>query len=157
MINIKERNKKIAHLLESVIRDHCRIYNTTFEVNDNGIIVRHNDEPLYLVGLEFSESNIYISFDGFVFSDLPMSKVIKLREIYKEDDITEFLTTSDMELWFFEDDYMMARRITEKEYNDYSILKTAFAIELFEQISNTVTIRNHLTSLLEEREKVMAN
>lgn len=62
-----------------------------------------------------------------------------------------------MELWFFEDDYMMARRITEKEYNDYSILKTAFAIELFEQISNTVTIRNHLTSLIEKRERVLAN
>jgi len=156
-MHTQERDKKITHLLESVIRDHCRIYDTAFEVNENGIIVRHNDEPLYLVGLEFSESNIYISFDGFVFSDLPMSQIIKLKEIYKEDDITEFLTTSNMELWFFEDDYMMARRITEKEYNDYSILKTAFAIELFEQISNTVTIRNHLTSLIEKRERVLAN
>ncbi len=153
----KERNKKITHLIESVVRDHCRIYDTTFEVNKDGIIVRHNDEPLYLLGIEFSESDLYISFDGFVFLDLPMSQIIKLKEIYKDDDITEFLTTSEMELWFFEDEYMMTKRVTQKEYKDYSILKTSFAIELFEQINNTVTIRNHLTSLLEEREKVMAN
>ncbi len=86
-----------------------------------------------------------------------MSKVIKLREIYKEDDIMEFLTTNEMELWFYEDEHLLTKRITTKEYKDYSILKTAFAIELFEQINNTTTIRNHLTNLLEKRERVLAN
>lgn len=157
MINIQERNKNITNLIESVIKDHCRIYDTTFKVNEDGIIVLHNDEPLYLVGLEFSESEFYISFEGFVFSNLSMSKAIKLREIYREDSITEFLTTNDMEIWFYEDEYLMAKCITTKKYKDYSILKTAFAIDLFEQINNTVTIRNHLTDLLEEKESVLAN
>ena len=62
-----------------------------------------------------------------------------------------------MELWFFEDKYLMTKRITTKEYKDYSILKTAFAIELFEQINNTVAIRNHLMGMLEEREGVLSN
>ena len=51
----------------------------------------------------------------------------------------------------------MTRYISTKEYKDYSILKTAFAIELFEQINNTVTVIDHLANLLEERETVTAN
>ena len=157
MFDTKKRNRKITHLIESVIRDHCRIYNTISESVDDGIVVHYNDEPLYYLGIEFSDSEFYIYFNGFVFSELSMSELIKLREIYKDDTITELLTTSDMELWFFEDKYLMAKRITTKEYKDYSILQTAFAIELFEQINNTVAIRNHFMGMLEEREGVLTN
>lgn len=62
-----------------------------------------------------------------------------------------------MELWLYENEHLLSKRITTKEYKDYTILKTAFAIELFEHVTNTVTIRNHLTDQLENREKVLAN
>lgn len=158
MINTEARNRKIIHLIESVIRDHCRIYNTNFESNEEGIIVCHNNEPLYILGIEFSESDFEIHFNGVVFYYFPMSQKIKLKNIYKEDeDLTEFLKNNEMGLWFFEDEHLMTKRITQKKYKDYSILKTAFAIELFEQINNTITIRNHLTDLLKEREGILAN
>jgi len=131
MFNTKERNKKITHLIESVIRNHSRIYDTTFEANEDGIVVHYNHEPLYLLGIEFSDSSFDIHFNCFVFSNLQMSKVIKLRDVYKEDDIMEFLTTNKMELWFYEDDHLLSKRVTSKEYKDYSLIKTAFAIELF--------------------------
>ena len=86
-----------------------------------------------------------------------MSEVIVLREIYKDDDLTEFLTSNSTELWFFEDDHLMTRHVSTKKYKDYSILKTAFAIELFEQIENIVTVINHLANLIEERETVITN
>ena len=63
MTMTQERNEKITSLIESVVRDHCRIYDTTFEVNEDGIVVSHNEEPLYLVGIEFSESEFYVSFE----------------------------------------------------------------------------------------------
>lgn len=157
MLNIQERNRKITNLIESVIRDHCRIYDTTLETTDDGIIVHYNDEPLYYLGLEFNKNEFNILFNGFVFSNLQLSKTIKLREIYKDDDITKFLTESELELLFYEDEHLMTNRVTPKGYNDYSILKTAFAIELYEQVNNTVTIRNHLTGLLKEREGVRIN
>ncbi|MHA1665514.1 MAG: hypothetical protein ACTSVW_06735 [Candidatus Njordarchaeales archaeon] len=90
---MEERNRKISHLIESVIRDYCRIYNTIAEAIDDGMIVYYNDEPLYYLGIEFNESGYDICFNGFVFSNLPMSEVTMLREIYKDDDLTEFLTS----------------------------------------------------------------
>ena len=157
MFDIVTRNRKITHLIESVIKDHCRIYDTISESVDDGIVVHYNDEPLYYLGMEFNDRDFYIYFNGFVFSELSKSELIKLREIYKDDAVAELLTTSNMELWFFEDKYLMAKQVTTKEYKDYSILQTAFAIELFEQINNTVAIRNHLVSMLEERERALIN
>lgn len=154
---MEERNRKISHLIESVIRDYDRIYNTVAEANDGGIIVYYNDEPLYYLGIEFNESDYDICFNGFVFSNLPMSEVTLLREIYKDDDLTEFLANNSMELWFFEDDHLMTRHVSAKEYKDYSILKTAFAIELSGQINNTVKVIDHLAKLIEEREGVLVN
>ena len=57
-----------------------------------------------------------------------MSKVIKLREIYREDTITEFLKTNGTELGFYEDEYLIAKSKLSKKYKDYSILQTAFTI-----------------------------
>ena len=157
MINTKERNQKITNLIESVIRDHCRIYDTVMEISDDGMLAYLNDELLYYIRIEFNDGDFDIHFNGFVFSNLPISQVIKLKEIHKEDDITEFLTTNSMELWFLDDEHLLTKRISTKEYSDYSILNTAFAIELYEQINNTVTIKSLLNSLLEEREVVATN
>ena len=77
--------------------------------------------------------------------------------VCKEDNITELLTDNSFELLFLEDEFLMARSISTKEYKDYSILKTSFSINLFEKINNTVTIKNLLEDQLEEREAVAAN
>jgi hypothetical protein len=67
MINTKERDQKISHLIESVIRYQCRIYNTVSEAIDDGIIVYNDDKPLYSLGIEFNESGYDICFYGIVF------------------------------------------------------------------------------------------
>ena len=157
MINIRERNNKITHLMESVIRDYSRIYNTVAEIIEDGIMVYHNDEPLFYIEVEFNDSDFDICFYGFVFFNLKLSDVIKLKGVSKEDDIAEFLTDNSLELLFHEDQHLMVRSLSTKEYKDYSILKTAFAIELFEQITNRVTVLDHLAKLVEEREAVIAN
>lgn len=128
MFNTKKRNQKITHLVESVVRDHCRIYKTVLENIEDGVIVLNNDEPLYYLGIEFNDDSFDILFNGFVFSDLSLSKVIKLREIYREDTITEFLKTNGTELGFYEDEYLIAKSKLSKKYKDYSILQTAFTI-----------------------------
>jgi hypothetical protein len=157
MINTKERNRKIIHLIESVIRDHCRIYNTVSETIDDGIIVYKDEEPSYTLEIEFNEDGFDVCFYGIIFYNLEISEVIKLRGIYKEDSIAKLLADNSSELLFYEDQFLMTKNISRKEYKNYSILKTAFAMELYEQINDTAAIKNFLVDHLEERESVVAN
>ena len=72
MINIQERNRKITNLIESVIRDHCRIYDTTLETTDDGIIVHYNENNCDKVFSEYKK--IYGNKISFVCEDKKLKK-----------------------------------------------------------------------------------
>ncbi len=92
-----------------------------------------------------------------VFPDLSISKAAKLREIYKEDEIAEYLKEAESNLWFLDDTKLVMAQVIEVRYSDYAILKSKMLLEAYINVQNARKLKDKLEGLLAEQEQIMAN
>ena len=158
MTYTETRNRKITHLIESTITDFCKLYNATYEKEDESIIVFTDlHEPWFFAYPIFNENNFEIAIKAFVYHDLKLSQATKLREVYKTDNIVEFLSDNGMMMHFHEDLHLLTAYGFEWNYKDFALLKSKLIIEIYTQLQNVSEIKQGLGILLEEREGVLAN
>jgi hypothetical protein len=157
MTNIKERNK-ITDLIKASVSDFCKLYNATYEKEDESIIVfAEQKEPWFYTYPIFNDSNFEIAIKTFVYQDLSLSQATKLREVYKADNIVEFLCDNEMMMHFHEDLHLLTAYGFEWDYKDYALLKSKLIIEIYTQLQNVSEIKQGLDVLLEEREDICTN
>lgn len=152
------RNRKITHLIEATVSDLCKLYNAAYEKEDESIIVYSEQQaPWFYTYPIFNDNNFEIVIKAFVYHDLPISQATKLREIYKANNIAEFLNDNGMMMHFHEDLHLLTAYGFEWDYTDYSLLKSKLIIEIYTQLQNVSEIRQELESILEEKEIIGAN
>ena len=152
------RNRKITHLIEAAISDLCKLFNSTYEKDDESIVVfTDTREPWFYLYPVFNKGNFEIIIKTFVYDNLPLSKSIKLREVYSADNINSFLNDKEILLHFHEDEHLLTAYSFEWEYKNYTLLKSNLIIEIYTQLQNVSEIRLALNENLEERERVLAN
>jgi len=158
MTYTETRNRKIEHLVEAAISDFCKLFCTTYEIDEDVIIVSHNDgSPSFYLYAEYNENGFEIIVKTFVYDNLPLSETIKLRAVYRADNIISILSNNEILLYFHEDEHLLTAYSFEWEYKNYTLLKSNLIIEIYTQLQNLSEIRQELDSLLEEKVVVGAN
>lgn len=158
MTYTETRNRNINHLSEAAVVDFCKLYGAAYEIDEGVIIVSHIDEsPWFLILPEFKENGFEVFIETFVYDSLPLSKSIKLREIYRADNIISFINNNKMLLRFHEDKHLLASYSFEWDYKNYALLKSKLILEIYTQLQNASEIRQELESILKEKEVVEAN
>ncbi len=156
--NTATRNRKITHLIEATISDLCKLYNSTYEKDDESIVVfTDTREPWFYLYPEFNKGNFEIIIKAFVYDNLPLSKSIKLYEVYRTDNIISFINNNEMLLRFNEDKLLLTTYSFEWDYKNYALLKSKLLLEIYTQLQNATEIREELDGLLEERAVVGVN
>lgn len=64
MLDIKKRNRKICHLIESSIHDFCKLLGTSYYSREGEIMVQYD---IFYVYPEFNENNYNINIICMVF------------------------------------------------------------------------------------------
>ena len=158
MTYIETRNRKIEHLVKSSISDFCQLCSASYEIEEGIIIVSDNDgSPSFYVYAEYNENCFEIIVKTFVYDNLPLSETMKLREVYRADNIINFLSDNKMLLHFYEEDHLLTAYSFEWDYKNYALLKSKLIIEIYTQLQNASEIRQALGELLEEGAVVGAN
>ncbi|MBI9060164.1 MAG: hypothetical protein JEZ01_20520 [Labilibaculum sp.] len=158
MTNIKERDRKITHLIESTTTDFCKLYNATYEKKeDKPIIVYAEQAPWFYIYPMFNDNNFELVIKAFVYHDLSLSQATKLREVYKADNIIEFLNDNEMMMHFYEDLHLLTEYGFEWNYKDYALLKSKLIIEIYTQLQNISEIQKALTIAIEDKARVGVN
>jgi hypothetical protein len=159
MTNIKEWNRKISHLIESTITDFCKLYKATYEkkMDEPIVVFAEQQTPWFYVYPIFNDDNFEIAIKTFVYYDLQFSKATKLREVYKADNIVEFLNDNGMMMHFHEDLHLLTAYGFEWDYKNYALLKSKLIIEIYTQLQNISEIQKGLTIAIEDKERVGVN
>ena len=158
MFNTQTRNKKITHLIESTTTDFCKLYNATYEKKeDEPIIVYAEQAPWFYIYPMFNDNNFELVIKAFVYHDLSLSQATKLREVYKADNIVEFLNDNGMMMHFHEDLHLLTAYGFEWSYKDYTLLKSKLIIEIVTQLQNVSEIQKAIKIATEEMDKVRVN
>lgn len=90
-----------------------------------------------------------------VYQDLSISNAAKLKEIYKSDEIAEYLLEAS--LWFLDDTRLVMSHIFESGYSDYAILKSKLLLETYINVQNARKLKEKLGNLLVDLESITAN
>lgn len=157
MLDINQRNKKIFHLIESTIRDFCKILGTSYASNKEAILVEYENEHLFYVHPEFNKNNFTITINCLVYTNLPISKTSKLKSIYKSEEIADYIKDADIDLWFLNDQSLVITYLAELEYSNYAILKSQLLLDIYINVQNARRLKDKLDALLVELELVSAN
>ncbi len=158
MTYTETRNRKIDNLIEATVVDFCKLYGAVYKIDEGVIIVSHNDEsPWFLLLPEFKENGFEVFIETFVYDGLSLSKSIKLREVYRADNIISFLNDNEMLLRFHEDKHLLASYSFVWDYKKYALLKLKLLLEIYTQLQNATEIRQGLESILEEKAIVGVN
>lgn len=157
MLEAKQRNRKINHIIESSINDFCKVLKATYYKNDEAVIVSYENEDLFYVFPEFDERNYDINIICLVFQDLGISKAAKLREIYNADEVVEYVRECDSSLWFLDDSRLVMSQTIESKYSEYAILKSKILLSIYANVINARRLKDKLEVLLAESEQVSVN
>jgi hypothetical protein len=120
-------------------------------------MVQHENEDLFYIYPEFNKNDYEINIVCMVYSNLPISKTSKLKEIYKEDEITEYLKDAESSLWFLDDTRLVMSQVIEAHYSDYAILKSKMLLEAYINVQKARKLKDKLEKLLIEFEQVSVN
>ena len=157
MPNTEQRNRKIFHLIKSAIHDFCKVLECGYTSNSETIMVQFENEYLFYVYPEFNESDYEISIVCMVYSELPTSKAAKLREIYRSEEVADYITEAGVDLWFLDDKTLVTSHTIELNYSNYAILKSRLLLDTFINVQNARKLKNKLEGLLAEKERISVN
>ena len=157
MLDIKQRNRKIFHLIEIAIHDFCKVLGTSYYTKEGAIMVQHENEDLFYLYLEFHQHSYKININCLVFQDLTMSKTAKLKEVYRLDGVADYLSEAEASLWFLDDTRLVLSHVFEAQYSDYAILKSKMLLEAYINVQNARMLKDKLELLLTQLEQVSVN
>jgi len=157
MLTNKQRNRKIFHLLESAIHDFCKVLECSYTSNKEAIMVAHENEDLFYVYPEFNEADYDINIVCMVYSDLSISKRTKLKEIYKSDEVAEFIDEARSSLWFLDDTRLVISIIEKSTYSEFAILRSKLLLGIYANVINARMLKDKLEDLLAKLEQVNVN
>ncbi len=155
MTSTETRNRKIDHLIESAVADLSKLFGTVYKVDEDFIYVMDNDgTPHFFLYAEYHENGFEIFVETFVYYNLPLSITIKLREVYRDENIIRFLGDNDMLLYFSEDKHLLTQHSFDWDYKNYALLKSKLLIEIYAQLQNASEIRSELKERLDNKEVI---
>lgn len=157
MLDTKQRNKKIFHILESTIHDFCKVLGCSYFIKEKAIMVQHDNEDVFYIYPEFNERDYDINIVCMIFQNLTISKTAKLKEVYNSDEIAEFVNEAGASLWFLDDTRLVMSCAIKAEYSSYAILKVNIILECYINVQNARKLKEKLEVLLAEREYVIMN
>jgi hypothetical protein len=157
MLNNEHRNRKIFNIIKFTIHDFCKVLECSYSCNKEAIMVQHENEDLFYVYPEFNEREYEINFVCMVYSDLPISRKIKLKEVYKSEEVAEFIDEAETSLWFLDDTRLVMSGMIKAKYTDYAILKSKMLLEAYNNVQNARKLKDKLTVLLDELESASIN
>ena len=157
MAHTETRNRKITHLVKASISNFCTLFDATHKTIDDIIFIHRNDFPWFNVHTEFNETDFNIIVNTFIYSDLPISDAIKLREAVKSDVVLNLLEETISDLWFYEDINLLATYSFNWKYKNYSTLSIKLIIEIYTQLQNISEIQKALTIAIEDKTRVGVN
>jgi hypothetical protein len=120
-------------------------------------MVQHENEDLFSVYAEFNKSDYEINIICMVYSDLPISKTAKLKEVYKSDEVAEFIDEASTSLWFLDDTRLVISSIEKSRYSEFAILKSKLLIRIYANVINARKLKDMLEVLLVDLEQVSVN
>lgn len=157
MTSIETRNRKIDHLIESAVSDFSKLFGVTYKVDEDIIYVMDNDgTPHFFLYAEYNENSFRIIVETLVYYNLPLSITIKLREVYRAENIVKFLSDNDMLLYFSEDKHLLTQYSFVWDYKNYALLKSKLLIEIYNQLLRASEIRSELKEILDNKEVIGA-
>jgi hypothetical protein len=157
MPNTQQRNRKIFHLIESAIHDFCKVLECSYSSNKEAIMVQFENEDLFYIYPEFNERDYDINLVCMVYSDLPISKTAKLLEIYKSDEIAEYLDEAKATLWFLDDSRLVMSCVSSSRYSAFALLKSNVLLDMYINVQNARMLKDKLEGLLVDLERVSVN
>ncbi|MCB0746658.1 MAG: hypothetical protein KDC90_04265 [Ignavibacteriae bacterium] len=157
MLVTEQRNRHIFHIIESAIKDYCRLFGTTYTSNHESMLVSFNNKDLLFLLPEFDEKVFRIITFCFVLTDLSISESKKLRDVYKNDSIAEMLKGSDSTLRFMDDSNLVLDFVFTSYYTEFAILKSRLLLEIHSIIQNARALIDKLEALVAEQESISAN
>ena len=157
MLNSKQRNRKISHLIESAIHDFCKVLGCSYYTRDEAIMVQNDDDDLFFVFPEFNNDNYKININCMVFSDLTLSRTTKLKEVYRSDVVADYLAEAKASLWFLDDTRMVMSCVERSKYDEYAILKSKLLLGFFANFMNAKKLKDKLEASLVNLAQVSVN
>lgn len=157
MLTTKQRNRKIFHMIKSAIHDFCKVLECSYTSNSEAIMVEYEGEDLFYVYPEFNEGDYDINIVCTVFSELTISKTTKLKEVYRSDEIAEYLDEVKASLWFLDDSRLVMSCIERSKYDEYAILKSKLLLGIYANVQNATLLKDKLGSLVADLEQISIN
>ena len=157
MLTTEQRNRHIFHLIESALIDYGKLFGTSYSLNHEAMLAQYNEKDLLLILPDFHESCFSVFITCFVLKDLSISESQKIRDVYKDESIAEFLKGSDSTLRFMNDSNLVLEFNSLSNYSEFAILKSRLLIEIHIIIENARVIMDKIEALLAEQEQVSIN
>jgi hypothetical protein len=157
MRDTKKRNLKIFHLVESTIHDFCKVLECSHYCNNEAIMVQFEGTDLCYIYPEFNKGNFDVNIICMVFQDLSISKAAKLKEIYKSDEIAEFIKEIESNFWFLDDSRLVMGYVSSSEYHEFAHLKSKLLLELYISVQNARRLKDRLEGFVINLEQVSVN
>lgn len=127
----EQRNTKISHLIESAIKDFCKLLKCSYYTKEEGIMVQFEKEDLFFVFPEFENDNFTININCFMYSDLALSKATKLKAVYKVDEVAEYIDEAGTLLWFLEDTNLIMSYVSSSQYSGFALLNSKVLLDMY--------------------------
>ena len=157
MLDNKQRNRKIIHIMESAIHDFCKVLGTSYYSVEGATMVQYEEQDLFYVYPEFHKREYHINIVCMVFQDLAISKTAKLKEIYNSEEIAEFVNEARASLWFLDDTRLVMSSIEKSSYSDFAILKSKLLLGIYAHVINARKLKDKLGLLLADSEQIRVN
>lgn len=106
---------------------------------------------------EFNNNNYEININCMVYSELTISKTTKLKEVYRSNEIAEYLEGTKASLWFLDDSRLIMSSIERLKYGEYAILKSKLPLGIYANVMNVRKLKDKLEGLLVELEQISVN
>jgi len=157
MKDTKQQNEKITKLIKATVKDYSKIFNGGYLVNEEAIFADYNDEQLFYVFPDFEENKFDIIINCFIFSDLTISQAVKLKEIYKSEEVEEYCREANVSLWFHEDENLMMHHEIEWDYSNYDLFGSKLLLDVYIDVQNAKRLKDKLEALLAKHEHISVN
>jgi len=149
-VKLKNRNKKIEHLVYSAVNDFTRIVpDLSLEKVDEEYVILVNRRRAVTVSRFYEDDEFYVHFICLMETNIEPSRAFTLKQIIEDKEVKEFLEYYYQELILDQEKELLQISMWDFPYADYAILKSSIVFLLTETFRNM----NKTFELLEEKEK----
>ncbi len=141
---MKNRNKKIEHLVYSAVNDFTRIVPDLYlEKVDEEYVILANGRRAVTVLRFYEDDEFYVHFICLMETNIEPSRAFTLKQIIEDKEVKEFLEYYYQELIFDQEKDLLQISMWDFPYADYAILKSSIVFlltETFRNMSKTIDL-----------------